>query len=293
MENGLFQEQKLKSSLKIMNKYILVLFLVLFTFQRNSLKAQSLRVMTYNIRLDVKSDGINQWENRKEGVVSLIKNHKPDVFGIQEGLPHQVEYLSQQLKDYTMIGEGRDGGGLGEYSAIYYHNKKVNLLKTETFWLSETPKKPSIGWDAALNRIVTMGVFSRIDSNEKIVIYNTHFDHMGSSARENSSQLILDHIKENGYSKNAIVVMGDFNAEPNDAPIILFSKNLDDPFSSTFSKNPIGTFNAFDLKSNLSKRIDYIFTKNVKVIDYKHIHEKLANGNWPSDHLPVFIDINE
>ena len=75
-----------------------------------------------------------------------------------------------------MIGEGRDGGNHGEYSAIYYHNKKLNLLKTETFWLSETPKKPSIGWDAALNRISTMGVFTRIDSNEKIVIYNNHFD---------------------------------------------------------------------------------------------------------------------
>ena len=200
MANGLFLKRKLKSILKIMSKPILFFFLAIITFQSNSLNAQSLGIMTYNIRLDVKSDGINQWENRKEGVVSLILKHKPDVFGIQEGLPHQVEYLSQHLKDYTMIGEGRDGGKQGEYSAIYYHNKKVNLLKTETFWLSETPKKPSIGWDAALNRIVTMGVFTRIDSNKKIVIYNTHFDHMGREARKNSSQLILDHIKENDYS---------------------------------------------------------------------------------------------
>lgn len=272
-----------------MNKYILVFFLVLFTFQSNSLNAQSLIVMTYNIRLDVMSDGINQWGNRKEGIISLIKEHKPDVFGIQEGLPHQVEYLSKHLKEYTMIGEGRDGGKYGEYSAIYYHNKKIKFVKTETFWLSETPKKPSIGWDAALNRIATMGVFTRIDSKKKIVVYNAHFDHMGSKARVKSAQLIIEHIKEHRYSKNAIVVMGDFNAEPNDAPIILLSKYLDDSFRSTFSKKPMGTFNAFDLKSNLSKRIDYIFTKNLKVIHYKHNQEKLANGNWPSDHLPVLI----
>lgn len=290
MVHGLFLNRKLKS---IMNKSILFFFLAIFTVQSNSMNAQSFGIMTYNIRLDVKSDGVNQWENRREGVVSLIKNHKPDIFGIQEGLPHQVEYLSNHLKDYTMIGEGRDGGKKGEYSAIYYHHNKVKFLKTETFWLSETPKKPSIGWDAALNRIVTVGVFRIRNSAKKMVIYNSHFDHMGESARENSIKLILNHIIENGYSKNAVVVMGDFNAEPDDAPILLLSKNLDDTFTSTFSKNPTGTFNGFQLESNLAKRIDYIFTKNIEVVQFKHIHEKLPNGLWPSDHFPVYVTIKE
>ena len=126
-----------------------------------------------------------------------------------------------------------------------------------------------------------------------MVIYNSHFDHMGESARENSAQLILNHIIENGYSKNAVVVMGDFNAEPDDAPILLLSKNLDDTFSSTFSNNPTGTFNGFQLDSNLAKRIDYIFTKNIEVVQFKHIHKKLPNGLWPSDHFPVFVTIKE
>ena len=79
--------------------------------------------MTYNIRLNTDADGINKWDNRKEGIVSLIKEEDVDILGIQEGLPSQIEYLSKQLDDYSMIGEGRDGGNSGEYSAIYYKSK--------------------------------------------------------------------------------------------------------------------------------------------------------------------------
>ena len=115
--------------------------------------------MTYNIRLDVEDDGINQWDNRKKGLVSLIKEENPDILGIQEGLPKQIEYLLEQLDEYSMIGEGRDGGNNGEYSAIYYKNKKLRLEKDETFWLSETPDQISVGWDAALERVCTYARF--------------------------------------------------------------------------------------------------------------------------------------
>ena len=275
-----------------MNKIKLSLALIILLFALNSCSKQSesLNIMSYNIRLDVKSDGINQWENRREGVVSIIEKNSPAILGIQEGLPQQVEYLSAHLKEYSMIGEGRGGGSKGEYSAIYFHNKKVRLLKTETFWLSESPKKPSIGWDAALNRIATFGVFTVINSDKKIVVYNSHFDHIGKEARVNSVKLILNHIKENNFSKNGLVVMGDFNATPNDAPIKLLSKNLKDAFNVFPVKKPVGTFNGFDLNSKLLKRIDYIFTKNIEVVEFRHIHKKLSNGLWPSDHLPVFIN---
>tara|TARA_B110000444_G_scaffold249424_1_gene274514 strand:- start:483 stop:1328 length:846 start_codon:yes stop_codon:yes gene_type:complete len=277
-------------------KLSLALIILLFALNSCSKQSESLNIMSYNIRLDVKSDGINQWNNRREGIVSLFKEEKPDVFGIQEGLPHQVAYLSKQLEEYTMIGEGRDGENNGEYSAIYYKNKKLELINSETFWLSETSKKPSIGWDAALNRIATVGVFKIINSDKKIVIYNSHFDHIGKEARENSVNVILNHIKENNFSKDGIVVMGDFNSLPTDAPIKLLSENLEDSFNGSLVKKPagtLGTFNAFDIHNKLLKRIDYIFTKNIEVVDFKHIHKKLPNGLWPSDHLPVFVTIKE
>lgn len=270
----------------------LKLTVLLISFNSCSIPSDKLNIMSYNIRLDVESDGVNQWDNRKEGLVSLIKDEKPDVLGIQEGLPHQIKYLSNQLDEYSMIGQGRDGGNNGEYSAIYYKNKKLTALTFETFWLSETPNIPSIGWDAALNRIATVGVFRVISSKKKLVVYNSHFDHIGIQAREKSANLILNHIKDNNFNKNAIIVMGDLNAEPGDAPIELLAANLEDSFNFFPTEKPFGTFSGFDLNSKLLNRIDYIFTKNIEVLDYKHIQKKLPNKLWPSDHLPIFISIN-
>ena len=271
---------------------LFILTCLLFVCISCSESNQTISLITYNIRLDIESDGINKWDNRKEGLISLIKEENPDVLGIQEGLPNQIKYLSKQLEDYNMIGEGRDGGDNGEYSAIYYKSEKLRLEKAETFWLSETPDIPSIGWDAALNRIATFGVFRIINSNENLIVYNSHFDHIGTQARENSVSVILNHIKDNDFINNAIIVMGDLNAEPNDAPIKLLAENLEDSFNSFPIEKPFGTFSGFDLESKLLNRIDYIFTKNIEVIEYRHIQKRLPNKLWPSDHLPIFISIN-
>ena len=267
---------------------ILVLSGLFFVFNSCSNSSENINIMTYNIRLDTEADGINMWDNRKEGIVSLIKEERVDILGIQEGLPSQIEYLSKQLDGYSMIGEGRDGGNNGEYSAIYYNNK-MNLIETETFWLSETPEIPSIGWDAAIKRITTVGLFKMIDSDKELLVYNSHFDHIGKIAREKSVGVILNHIKENDYQNTALIVMGDFNAKPDDLPIELLSEELDDSFKILPIENPIGTFNGFDLDSKLLDRIDYIFTKNIKITNYKHLDKKLSSGLWPSDHLPILI----
>ena len=268
---------------------ILVLSGLFFVFNSCSSSSENINIMTYNIRLDTEADGINMWDNRKEGIVSLIKEEDVDILGIQEGLPDQVNYLSDQLKDYNFISEGRDGGNNGEYSAIYYKKEKMNLIETETFWLSETPEIPSIGWDAAINRIVTLGIFKIKKSKKELIVYNTHFDHIGKIAREKSVGVILNHIKENDFQNRPLIVMGDFNLSPEDLPIELLSKELNDSFKLYPVKNPVGTFNGFDLDSKLLDRIDYIFTKNVKITNYKHLDKKLSSGLWPSDHLPILI----
>ncbi len=268
---------------------LLVLSALLFIFNSCSNHNDKINVMTYNIRLDTEADGYNMWDNRKEGIVSLIKEEDVDILGIQEGLPHQIDYLSDQLKNYDFIGEGRDGGNKGEYSAIYFKNEKIILKEEETFWLSETPEIPSIGWDAALNRIVTLGVFEIKNSKKELIVYNTHFDHIGKVSREKSAGLILNHISKNKYQDRPTIVMGDFNADQEEAPIRLLSELLEDSFKILPLKNPIGTFSGFDTISELSDRIDYIFTKNIKILDYKHINKKLPSGLWPSDHLPILI----
>ena len=271
------------------NILILILSGLFFVFNSCSNTSEKINIMTYNIRLDTENDGINMWDNRKEGIVSLIKEEDVDILGIQEALPDQIDYLSNQLKDYNYIGEGRNGGNSGEYSAIYFKSEKISLKEEETFWLSETPRVPSIGWDAAINRIVTFGVFYIKNSKKELIVYNTHFDHIGKVAREKSAIMILNHITKNNYLDKSLVVMGDLNANTDEPPIKVLSEKLEDSFKMMPLKDSIGTFNGFDINSKLSDRIDYVFTKNIKIIDYRHIYKKLPNGLWPSDHLPILV----
>ena len=90
----------------------------------------------------------------------MVKNNDVDILGIQEGLKNQVDYLSEELSNYSYIGIGRDDGKeAGEYSAVFYKKDRFDKLESNTFWLSQTPDKPGFGWDAVCNRIVTWGKF--------------------------------------------------------------------------------------------------------------------------------------
>lgn len=253
----------------------------------------TITALSYNIRYDSPHDGENIWENRKHGLATLLESYNPDIIGTQEGQNHQLEFINSQLISFKMIGLDREGNGKGEYSSIFYNTKSLKLIKTETFWLSNTPSTPSIGWDASFNRICTYGLFETINSKEKFLVFNTHFDHMGEISRLESAKLITKKIAKINSNHLPVILMGDLNCDPKSAPISTLKESLIDgkEISEEPLKRPIGTFNAFNLKASLDNRIDYIFVNNFKVLSYLHIRDKLSNGNWPSDHLPVFTTL--
>ncbi|MEO8253881.1 MAG: endonuclease/exonuclease/phosphatase family protein [Flavobacterium sp.] len=270
------------------------ILLLLITITSFTMQAQSVSAMTFNIRYDNPDDNENAWKNRKEALVDLIQYYHPDFLGIQEGLDHQVHFIQKQLSDYKYIGVGReDGAKKGEYSAIFYDTSRFELLHQETFWLSDTPEKISIGWDAAMERICTYGKFKNKNTNEVFYVFNAHFDHIGVLARKNAARLVLEKIKNLGLTKEKIIVMGDFNSEPDSEPIAIFKKELDYGLEKTTKKfyGPQGTFNDFDPAKIIDKRLDYIFTKNCNVFSYRHIDDKRVNNLCVSDHFPVLITL--
>ena len=196
------------------------------------------------------------------------------------------------LINYSYIGVGRDDGKFqGEFCAIYFDTTRYSILFNSTFWLSETPEIISVGWDAALERICTYGLLEDRNTLEKFWIFNTHFDHMGSKAREESSLLILEMIKKINRQSFPIILMGDFNSLPDSAPIQKIKTDLKDALEISLDelKGPIGTYNGFNVDIPMVKRIDYIFTKNFKVHSYIHINKRLDNDRHISDHLPVMV----
>jgi endonuclease/exonuclease/phosphatase family metal-dependent hydrolase len=271
-------------------------WLYLFFILGNISYAQSLHLMTYNIRLDVASDGLNAWPYRKDFLSSQIQFYEPDILGIQEAMPHQVVDLQQLLSQYSQVGIGREGLGKGESSNIFYKKEKLRVIETNTFWLSDIPNEISIGWDAACNRVCTFALFEEISSNKKWFVFNTHLDHMGEQARTNGIALIMDKIGQYNIHNYPVVLMGDFNLEPQDKRILDIKKKMNDVSEIATIKpfGPIGTFNNFDFNTTVTKRIDYIFiSKNnqLKVKKYAVLSDS-KDLRYPSDHLPVFVEIS-
>lgn len=263
------------------------------------MQAQDLPVMTFNLRFNNPGDGINAWPNRKQWAASQVSFHQADIVGVQEALYGQITDLLGMLPGFSFTGVGRDDGKeKGEFSAILYNNRRVKLLKSATFWLSETPDIPgSKSWDAAITRIVTWALFRDLKTKKEFYFFNTHFDHIGKIARRTSAEILLKKVKDIAGAQPAIIT-GDFNAHPDDEPIQVIM-DPSNPLHLTDSKaisaqphyGPTGTFNAFQSKEQSDQPIDYIFLRGkFKVLQHATLSETWE-GRFSSDHFPVLARI--
>lgn len=256
-------------------------------------KDNSINLISYNIRFDNPLDGINSWQFRKDNVAALLKFHDAQIICLQEALYNQIVDLNERLPDFDWVGVGRDDGRRkGEFSPIFFRKDRFTLVDWGTFWLSETPLKPSVGWDAALKRLCTFAKLRDNNSNDEFYVYNTHFDHIGSLAQVNSANLIVNRIIEL-TADYPIILAGDFNVTPESSTYKSLTSNLFDSWTVSVQPpyGPIGTWNAFDYLSPLDKRIDYVFiNSSFKVEKYANLTDSF-NQKFPSDHLPVFVKL--
>jgi len=270
------------------------LFLLLFLLIETAVFAQSIKVMTYNIRLDHVSDGINQWPNRKTRVFDLIKKYNPDIFGVQEALPNQMEELAKNLPGYSYIGVGRDDGkSKGEFSALFYKKDSYKLVDQNTFWLSETPEIPgSKNWDAAITRIATWGKFVDLKTSKEFVVMNTHFDHIGKEARRKSAELLISKVSE--IAKNLpFIIIGDFNCTREEPPYNVMLSASAVKLIDPAPKPAPGTFCGFEVNAIECRAIDYIFhSQHWKSKNYSAITDHEGKF-YPSDHLPVIVELTK
>lgn len=272
-------------------KFIFTIGIMLLLLQATY--SQSIGVMTYNIRLDLESDGPNKWEERKASMAELFAYYKPAITGVQEAQHHQLEYLKQTTA-YKSIGVGRDDGKTnGEYSAILYDSSLFKVSQTATIWLSESGEIGSKGWDAAFPRICTYGLFEHLASKQKVWVFNTHFDHMGNMARLESAQLLLRTIEALNTDQLPVILMGDFNLTPDTEPIGMLKASLNDALEHSVQPHygPQRTFTGFDPARIPNERIDYIFVKDLTVKNIRHIDDRRDDLYFISDHLPVLCEL--
>ncbi len=299
--------------------FISVLFLMATVM---SLSAQML-VGSYNIRLKLSDDSVrgDVWTKRCQVICDQVNFMSPDIFGTQEVLHSQLLDMLPRLDGYDYIGVARDDGKTaGEYAAIFYKRDRLRLLDYGNFWLSETPDRPGLGWDAACVRICTWGKFAKqtATNDEAFYFFNLHMDHVGVVARREAAKLIVSKIRDIAKG-TTVIVTGDFNVDQNDEIYSIFTDSglLRDSYQEArlrFAEN--GTFNSFDTDLYTDSRIDHIFVSPAIRVESYGV---LTNSYWvpdnesatllkghdapqqidfsryirrqPSDHYPVFVKL--
>lgn len=250
-------------------------------------------IITYNIRMNTPSDGVNAWPNRKDKVAGLLKFHQADIFNVQEALPEQMDDLIASFPDFDHVGVGRDDGKrLGEHMAIFYKKDRFTKIKDGMFWLSQTPEKPGFGWDAVCNRTATWIKLKDNRTKKVFYVFDTHFDHRGKVAREEAAKLILKSIREINTENLPVILTGDLNLVKTSEPVQLILKELNDAMDKTITPHygPAGTSGGFDVKE-LPHKIDFIFVNNkVTVLRHGNLSDSFGLF-YPSDHLPVLAEV--
>ena len=245
-----------------------------------------IKLISYNLRNSGARDGDNAWMKRRHATPQMIRQEAPDVFGVQEGLIDQLQYIDTECPQYARVGVGRDDGAEGgEIMAIYYLRDRFDLLDSGTLWLSETPDRPSRGWDGACNRTMTWAELRDRTSGKTFFYFNTHLDHKGKTARAEGVKLVVAQIAAIA-GKTPAILGGDFNT-PTDSPIF---RPLTKAMKSARDKAPEtdreGTFNGFGSAPDTIVIDHLYFRGKLKCLRFATLTGDYG-APYISDHYPI------
>jgi endonuclease/exonuclease/phosphatase family metal-dependent hydrolase len=252
--------------------------------------SETLRVMTFNVRLPMASDGPERWEARRDLFVWTIREQHPDVFGTQELYKEQGDYVVSKLPGYTWFGMGRKGNDGDEHMGVFYRRDTLRVLQSGNFWLSDTPDVPgSITWGNIFPRMVTWAKFQTKDGRS-FVLYDTHLPYreQDEAIRERCAALLLKRIGELPANE-PFVLTGDFNTDPESGVHRMMTEHLQDAWLVALHRSgPEKTFHNFT--GTPDQRIDWILVRGFEVEDVRTV--TTHDGKlYPSDHFPVVTEL--
>lgn len=255
-------------------------------------RTSEIKVMSYNIRLSsgtIKADSIYHWEHRKQASLNLMHEENPTVFGLQEACPDQMDYMVENLPEYGYIGVGRDDGKRkGEFMSIFYKKEEVEFIDGGTFWLSETPDQVSKGWDAQCFRTCTWAILKKKDTGKKFVYMNTHLDHMGKVAREESIKLIVERAEKLTGGKLPVFITADFNSPTSNAIFKPMQEAMLDARVEAPVTDDRGTLNCWGTTPP-GVVIDHVFYRGAEAQKFEVLRDKDYGAPYVSDHYPVML----
>ncbi len=251
-----------------------------------------MKIVTFNIRLDNGQDGINNFCNRKEFILEKLKSEQPDLICFQEVLPHVAVWLKENLTDYYIVGCGRDERLRDEQTAIAYRRERMNLMRLEVYWLSETPLVPASRYpdQSICPRVCTEAVFEDMETGLVFRVANTHLDHEGPKARKKGLTQILEHLAGQTFFAHAPVILtGDMNAEPDSEEMGVMK---DYPAFTNAAAGVGVTYHGY-CKGARPCCIDYIFISGGLTCRTVEKWTDQRDGLFLSDHYPVCAVLSE
>jgi len=265
---------------------------------------KSINILTFNILWDKLKEGPTQWTFRKQSMVNLIKRHRPDVIGIQEGFISQTEYIVAET-GYAYFGWGTDDGKSHldnpgkrqSLNPIVYDQKRLTVLEKGVFWYADQPGAPGMfAGEDKHSRNCVWGKFKESGRKGRtFYVFNTHFS-LKDDMRQKQALLLKSKIKEIAGESAEVIVTGDFNSDPiRDQSYSMLTDTKAEmtladskKICSTPASGP--SFTGSGLIVNVRKKgteIDHIFVRNIKSSTaYKVINDHEGDV-YPSDHFPV------
>lgn len=266
---------------------------------------RELGVMSFNLRYPALDR--NPWPRRLPVARRLLTAAAPHLVGTQEGTVDQLTALVDGLPDrYAWVGEGRDGGDRGEFTAILYDRERIEVESTGTRWLSTRPDVAgSVAWGARHPRTVTWIDATDLRTGTHLRFLNCHLDHRSHEARQHSARILLELAAEaggspgggsagadgdNNRSPRAVILTGDFNVDQRSDVHALLTTSpwFDDAVAGAPGPDArINTFHGYRGPREEDRRIDWILhspayrPRTTGVLTHGRGHQ------YPSDHFPV------
>jgi len=248
----------------------------------------TVKIVTFNLRCNVKVDEMNMFDNRKGLILAKIDEEKPDIIGFQEMTPPMRKFLIAHLPEYHIVGRSRSADYTGEHMDIAYRRDTLELFGLDFFWMSPTPYVPGSRYEeqSTCPRITTSAIFKHKDVETPFRVFNTHLDHIGEQARVLGMGQILDKItEENAKFRLPVFITGDFNAYP-DSETIRLCNEYEDTKLVDLTADINATFHGY---GNTAVKIDYIFTDSETAKGHikTEVWDDVNFGLYLSDHYPV------
>lgn len=249
-------------------------------FVQPSLDASTLRILTYNIQQGASDGGSMNFEGQR----ALIQRLNPDIIGLQESDTARIANGNKDFVRYV-------SNTLGYYS--YYGPKTV----TNTFGIALLSKYPICDARTFYMECVgeqTATIWAHITIGT--TTFNVFITHLGNyvntSTGDRSHIVQQENILTVTEGKENVILMGDFNFEPDTEQYNITVAQLYDTWELVLSADPTKAVVDPILPGGReipSERIDHIFVSN-------HLNESLTSihytGGYESDHPALFATIN-